>query len=155
MDPSGDRLNVRRTIQASHCCSCRQHLSAKGTSAICSGRSSGFRIVPILPLPMKFTTPTVTLEFGLSQWFVAGSVPDYSGGTATDSRFNKSVTVFPFHSHPCCLASNLTPYNTREHLNRVVCTHAQATRGTLINDNLKATADCRVDSLSCDPRIRV
>ena len=60
----------------------------------------------------------------------------------------------PFSLAPVLFGIKLTPHNTREHLNSVVCTRAQSTRCTLMTDNLNATVVCRVDSLSRDSRIR-
>lgn len=99
----------------------------EGDVAICSGRSSGFRIIPNLLLPIEKRAPVIRDRM---RRFHSGSLQIQSPITAAGPRRSpddKPVTVFPFHSHPCCLASNLTPRNTREHLNRVVCTHAQAT----------------------------
>ena len=62
---------------------------------------------------------------------LAGSVPDYSGGTATEFRCQASVTVFPFHSHSVPQRLFLTPNTTHEYLNSVECTFVHSTVGDL------------------------
>jgi hypothetical protein len=145
MNEPADSFNVCRKIQISYCCSCRQHLSAKGTSAICSGRSSGFRINPILRLPMSFEKGG-RVEKGVRNqssgapcgpfgyWFLTPfSNTLFQRFTVDRCRISPRLQRrdrdgilmidishrLPFSLAPVLFGVKLTPHNTREHLNSV------------------------------------
>ena len=97
-----------------------------------------------------------SLKTGMTfpQWIIAGSVPDYSGGTATEFCCQRNSHRLPFSLAPVFSTSTTEGENTREHPNSVHRTDMRSTRRSLITDNLNATPVRHVDSLSRNRRIR-
>ena len=142
-----------QAIKIDERCSCRQHLSAKGTSAVCSGRSSGFRIVPNLLLPIR--NALLLLTTGID-----ASTVDYCRLSPRLQRRDRDGILTTTHQSPSSLF-------TRTHVSASVsdaCQHVRApkqcqkhghasTKCTLITHNLNATPVRHVDSLSRNRRI--